>query len=184
MIFWKVHASIWPGGVTVSTPDSESGNRGSNLRRAFASARKLSDTSLPLKTTQQDWEQVRGSIVVRGKPRLNSQLTPDQKSWERDQTATYFLVCVDKITKRDNDTVGFERVRAGNVLALFSALIQHGGNKCESNTERTCGPCKSDSNSQSPRREAPMLWSKVLKKRWFVHSAQDFQHFRAPAHDH
>ena len=30
---------IWPGGVTVSAPDSESGNRGSNPRRAFAETR-------------------------------------------------------------------------------------------------------------------------------------------------
>ena len=30
---------IWPGGVTVSTTDSEFGNRGSNPRRAFAETR-------------------------------------------------------------------------------------------------------------------------------------------------
>ena len=30
---------IWPGGVTVSTPDSESGSRGSNPRRASAETR-------------------------------------------------------------------------------------------------------------------------------------------------
>ena len=30
---------IWPGGATASTPDFESGNRGSNPRRAFAETR-------------------------------------------------------------------------------------------------------------------------------------------------
>ena len=36
------NAGIWPGDVTVSTPDSESGNRGSNPRRVRAARQAVS----------------------------------------------------------------------------------------------------------------------------------------------